>query len=322
RTNLGFVEGSGEAASLRVTVFGSDGHRITDFPVDLTAGQHLQMGSFLAQRGIELTDGRVEVAVTSPGGKVTAYASVLDSSTSDPLLVTPVTLSQTGAQKWVVAGVADLKNGNANWQTDTRIFNAETQPVAATLSFYSQNGGAPKVQQVVIPAGEVLQLDSTLTSLFGISNDGGALHVSTNTPAKLVTTARTYNKTTAGTFGQFISGITPNEAIGLGSRPLQILQVEESDRYRSNIGLAEVSGKPVKLEITAVPPDAKFSAVVEVDLGANEFRQFGSLLKQIGLTNTYNGRVTVRVIEGEGRVTAYGSVIDFVTNDPTFMPAL
>ncbi|HVR38595.1 MAG TPA: hypothetical protein VMU84_05830, partial [Thermoanaerobaculia bacterium] len=322
RTNLGFVEGSGEAASLLVTVFGNDGQKVTDFPVNLTAGQHLQMGSFLAQKGIELKDGRVEVQVTSQGGKVTAYASVLDSTTADPLLVTPVTVSQTGAQKWVVAGVADISTGAANWRTDTRIYNAETVPIAATLSFYSQNGGEPKVKQLTIDAGKVLQLDSTLASFFGISNDGGALHVSTDLPTKLVTTARTYNQTTNGTFGQFISGIKPNEAIGTGSRPLQILQVEESDRYRSNIGLAEVSGKPVKLEITAVPPDAKFAAVIEVDLGANEFRQFGSLLRQLGLANTYNARVTVRVIEGEGRVTAYGSVIDAVTNDPTFMPAL
>ncbi|HVR40069.1 MAG TPA: hypothetical protein VMU84_13310 [Thermoanaerobaculia bacterium] len=322
RTNLGLLEGSGNPASLLVTVFGNDGAKLTDFPVELTAGQHLQMGSFLGQRGIETKDARVEVQVTSTEGKVTAYASVLDSATADPLLVSPVTISQTGAQKWVVPGVADISNGNANWRTDTRIYNAETIPVAATLSFYSQNGGEPKVKQLTIDAGKVLQLDSTLTSFFGVSNDGGALHVETYGPAKLVTTARTYNQTTNGTYGQFISGITPNEAIGLGSRPLQILQIEETDRYRSNIGLAEVTGKPVKLEITAVPPDAKFAAIIEVDLGANEFRQFGSLLKQLGLADTYNARVTVRVIEGDGRVTAYGSVIDAVTNDPTFMPAL
>jgi hypothetical protein len=29
----------------------------------------------------------------------------------------------------------------------------------------------------------------------------------------------------------------------------------------------------------------------------------------------------VRVIEGEGRVTAYASVIDMLTNDPTYVPA-
>jgi hypothetical protein len=32
--------------------------------------------------------------------------------------------------------------------------------------------------------------------------------------------------------------------------------------------------------------------------------------------------VTVKVIAGTGRVTAYGSAIDVITQDPTYVPAL
>ena len=126
---------------------------------------------------------------------------------------------------------------------------------------------------------------------------------------------------TGGNFGQFIQAVTPNEAIALGSRPLQILQVEESARFRSNIGLAEVSGRPVKVEITVIPPDSKVSASLEVDLAANQFRQLGSLLGAMGLSETHNARVTVKVISGQGRVTAYAATIDSLTQDPTFVPA-
>lgn len=59
----------------------------------------------------------------------------------------------------------------------------------------------------------------------------------------------------------------------------------------------------------------------EVQLAANEFRQIGSLLRSVGLGDTYNARVTVRAIEGTGRVAAYASVIDAQTNDPTYVPA-
>ena len=45
------------------------------------------------------------------------------------------------------------------------------------------------------------------------------------------------------------------------------------------------------------------------------------LLKAMGLTNMYNARVTVKVISGQGRVTAYASVIDSRTQDPTYVPA-
>ncbi|MBV8518549.1 MAG: DUF11 domain-containing protein [Acidobacteria bacterium] len=320
RTNLGIVEGSGEPASLTLTVFGSNGQQLGAFPIELAGGEHRQLN--LGQLGVpSLDDGRVEVAVTSPGGKITAYASVLDNQTNDPLLVSPVTLNDQGATKWVIPGVADLDNGTANWQTDMRLFNASTTDVDALLSFYSQNGGTPRTQSITIPAGQVRELDRTLSSVFGASNDGGAVHVETASPARLIATARTYNQTTHGTYGQFISGVTPAEAAGIENRPLQLLQVEESDRFRSNIGLAEVTGNPVTIELSVLPPDAKVTAVTELTLGPNEFRQLNSLLQSVGLANTYNARVTVRVIGGTGRVTAYASVIDMQTNDPTYVPA-
>jgi len=124
-----------------------------------------------------------------------------------------------------------------------------------------------------------------------------------------------------GTFGQFISAVTPNDAIATGSRPLQILQVEQSERYRTNVGIAEVSGQPVTVRVTAVPSDAKVAANIEVTLAANQVRQLNSLLAQMGLNDSFNTRVTVTVMSGQGRVTAYASVIDNKTADPTFIPA-
>jgi uncharacterized repeat protein (TIGR01451 family) len=321
RSNLGIVEGSGQPVSLLVSVFGSDGAKLTSFPVNLNGGEHTQLNGFLATHGVNVDDGRVEVSVTSGTGKVTAYASVLDNRTGDPLLVSPVTLSDATNTKWVLPGVADLTSGFANWQTDMRLFNAGTTDVEATLSFHSQTGGAPKTATLTLPAGAVRQLDQALPTVFASHNDGGAIHITTATPSRLIATARTYAQNSTGSFGQFISAITPAEAAGVDSRPLQLLQIEESNRYRTNVGLAEVTGNPVTVEISVVPPDAKFTIVTEVTLAANEFRQIGSLLRAVGLSDTYNARVAVRVVGGGGWVTAYASVIDQVTQDPTYLAA-
>jgi hypothetical protein len=35
----------------------------------------------------------------------------------------------------------------------------------------------------------------------------------------------------------------------------------------------------------------------------------------------FNARVTVKVVSGTGRVSAYGSVIDNLSKDPTYVPA-
>jgi hypothetical protein len=323
RTNLGIVEGSGEPASLLVKVFGQTGQKLTEFPVQLKGGEHTQLNAFLSANGIaSLDDGRVEISVIGGGGKVTAYASVLDNDTNDPLLVTPVTITGEGDSKWVMPGVADIDNGTANWQTDMRVFNGGTEDVTATFSFYSQNGGAPKTAEIVIPAGQVRQFDRTLSNVFGVANDGGAVHISTPSAARLVATARTYNQTTdGGTYGQFISAVTPAESASRDTRALQVLQVEESARFRTNLGLAEVTGNPVTVQLSIVTPDTKTSSFTELTLAPNEFRQLPAILRSFGLADTFNARITVRVIDGPGRVTAYGSMIDMLTNDPTYVPA-
>ena len=320
RTNLGLVEGSGDPATVRISVFGDDGGKLAEFTQNLAGGQHLQLNGVLADHNLSVNDGRVEVRVTSSAGKVTAYASVLDNATNDPLLVTPVQAGLLSATKWVIPGVADLNNGLANWRSDVRLFNAGSTSVSAELTYVAQGGGT-QTKPLTIAPNEVRQLDGIVANLFGVTNSGGALHIATASSASLVCTARTYNQTANGTYGQFISAVTPADAVGVGQRALQILQVEESGRYRSNVGIAEVTGKGATVEITAIPPDSKLAVTTTTTLSPNEFRQYGSLLRSMGLGDTYNARVTVRVIEGDGKVTAYASVVDQQTQDPTFVLA-
>ena len=114
--------------------------------------------------------------------------------------------------------------------------------------------------------------------------------------------------------------MTVAESVGPSDRALQILQVEQSTRIRTNIGVNETSGKPATVEVSLITPDSLSTPVVTIALQPNEYRQFG--LAEFGLADAvYNGRVTVKVVSGEGRVTAYGSAIDQITQDPTYVPA-
>jgi len=319
RTNLGLVEGSGEKVSLEVRIFDAAGTKRASFPVNLNGGERAQLNAVLAEHGVTLDDGRIEVEVMDGAGKVTAYASVIDNVTNDPQLVPPVHLGHAGHSKWVIPGVADLVSGSGHWQTDVRIFNAGTEPAELTLAFYSMNGGPATTRTIQLAAGEVRQFDRVL-SFFAISGDAGALHVSSAVPAQVVATARTYSQTDDGAYGQFIVAATPDEAVAVGSRPLQILQMEESKRFKANIGFAEVSGKPVTLEVAVFRPNSNTPSLVEVKLEPNQFRQMNSLLSSLGLGEMFNARISVRAVSGEGRALAYGSLIDHKTGDPTFIP--
>jgi hypothetical protein len=323
RTNLGLTEGAGEPASVNVHVFNAAGSEVASIPVSLLPGEHKQINSFLAANNIALEEGRFEIEVTSTTGKVTAYASTVDNATNDPLCVFPVLKGGVTASRFVIPGVADLNSPFYSWRSDVRIFNSGSSDVTATLTYYPQAGNpaASGSAQITVKGGELKAIDNALSSLFGLTNSGGALVVTTPSATPLVVTARTYNQTGSGTYGQFIPAVTPANAVGLGERTLQLLQLEQSDRFRSNIGLSEVSGSPATVEVTVLVPDSKVAIKVPITLAANEFRQI-NLGSDFGVNNAYNVRVTVKVLSGAGRVTAYGSMIDQITQDPTFDPPL
>jgi uncharacterized repeat protein (TIGR01451 family) len=320
RTNVGLAEAGGAAVNAVISIFNGSGAKLAEVPVSLAAGEQRQLNQLLASQGIELADGRMEVRVTGGDGKITAYASVVDSQSQDPLLVSGQLLSGAGTNKYVLPGVANLDNALASWRTDMRVFNYGPSSQPATLTFFPFNNGASKSVNVLLGAGQIMTLDNVLKTQFETENAGGVVHLSTPGNASLVVTGRTYNQTAEGTFGQFVPAVTPEQAVAANGRTLHILQVEDSTRYRTNVGLAEVTGKPAVVELQIVLPDSKITPTVQIPLQANEFVQFNPI-RALEVGNVYNARITVRVISGEGRVTAYGSVIDEVTQDPTYVPA-
>jgi hypothetical protein len=264
---------------------------------------------------------RAEVEVMEGDGRITAYASVVDNVTGDPLQVHAVDLATVGSRKWVMPGIAHFDTGQARWRTDVQLFNAGIGGVTATLSFFPVGASAAtQTASVPIGPGTMRTLSDIVPSLFGESNTGGAVQITTSTRAQLVITGRTYDQREEGSYGQFMAAVTEEEGIGLGDRAVQVLQMEQSSNIRSNLGLVEITGKPVRVEISAFPAESRVSPRVELNLGANEFRQLNAVLRTLNAGTTYNARIAVRVIGGDGKIVAYGSAVDNQTQDPTYIP--
>jgi hypothetical protein len=331
RTNLGLVEGAGEPATVRLTVFDNSGTVLGTIDQSLKAGEHVQLNGVLAANNISLADGRIEVQVTSPTGRVSAYASTVDNITNDPLMVSPVLKSIAPASRYVLPGIGDFNSGFAHWKSDVRIFNAGATGTTVTLAYYPQgHADTPTIAPLTIKPGEVKAIDNFIATVMPSAGTGtaGSLVVSypppplgqpAPPPPTLIVTARTYTDTGNGTYGQFIPAVTVADSVGLGDRTLQILQLEQSTRMRTNVGVTETSGNAASVEISVLLPDSRVTPRVTLSLKPNEFVQIP--LAGLVPDGTYNARVAVRVTSGTGRVTAYGSVIDQVTQDPTYVPA-
>lgn len=324
RTNLGFVEGSGQPVDFVATLFDDGGAKLAERAYSLKPfeSQQIRLDSFFNVNGVTLpnvADARVEVKVTSDTGHVTAYASVLDNTTTDPLLVFPADPSKISASRFVVPGVAEFTSSFSNFHTDMRIYNGGSSAVDVTLAF---TGASVPSKVRTIAAGATLAIDNVLPALWNITG-GGSVVATTATDSQLVVTARTFSRdaATGGTFGQFIPGVTSADAVGNGDRALQIVQLEESPAFRTNLGMVEVTGNAANVELLAYTPDSKVAARTVVPLGAGQYLQQSQIFKSLGFSNVYNGRITARVTSGTGRVAAYGSVIDNRTTDPTYVPS-
>lgn len=324
RTNLGFVEGSGSNATMLLTLRDGANNIINQVQRAIPPYGHEQTSLSAVFGAQALSDGRVEVEVISASGKVSSYASVVDNSTKDPLLVFPVQAKKVTAQHYVVPGVAEINNGpSSNFHTDMRIYNAAATSQTVALSYFPGFGATrPADINITLNAGEVRSINNVIPSLWQLSATGGAVAIDAPGNASLVVTARTFSRNEdGGTFGQFIPGVTAADGVGAGERALEVLQLEQSDQYRTNLGLVEVTGNPVTVEILGQTGN-KLTARTEATLSPNEFRQIGLIFQQLGFTGaSYTGRVSVKVIGGTGRVAAYGSVVDNKTIDPTYVPA-
>lgn len=320
RTNLGFVEGGGQNVDLQLTLYNAAGTVLQQVPLSLKPFEHQQASLTNFFPNASLSDGRVDVQVVSDGGKVTAYASVLDNKTTDPLLVFPVDPSKISTTTVVVPGIAEVNPTEPNnFHSDMRVFNGGSAPVDVTLAFPANSALTPKT--LTLAAGEVRVIDNVLPSIWGATG-AGAVVISTESNASIVATARTFSRRTdGGTFGQFIPGVSAQDGTGLNERALQVVQLEQSPNFRSNLGLVEVTGNPVTVQLDGYAPESKIAAHKIVDLQPYQFVQLNGVFTQMGFPNVYNGRVAVTVISGSGRVAAYGSVIDNRTQDPTYVPA-
>ncbi len=336
-TNLGLLEGSGSAASGNIKLYNDAGVLQTTVPYSLQPGEHKQQG--FGDWGLpNIDDGRIEVSVESATGAVSGYASVLDNITNDPLAVMPVQVSQVNATRYILPGMAALPGVN-NFHSDIRVYNGGASTATVNATFYPQNNGTPvPVAPFSVAPGEVKAFDDVVANLFSSPGLGGSIVMTTSAASSVVATGRTYTiDSSGGTFGQFIPGVTPTQGIGLSDRPLQILQLEQSDNFRSNLGIAELSGSPanvtqcggplpnpatVCVHVTAYIPDSKITTATDVPLGPNQFTQLGRVLASLYPGQSiYNARISVEVTAGTGRVTSYGSVIDNLSLDPTYVPA-
>src|SRR6202030_4663015 len=97
-------------------------------------------------------------------------------------------------------------------------------------------------------------------------------------------TSRTYNTTANGTYGFTMNGIDVFTAVG-ARFPLTFSGAFEGENFRTNVTVADVSGRGTSVNATAAGPDgARVSNAVSFDAGANSQTQVNFIGPLLGVT--------------------------------------
>lgn len=223
-----------------------------------------------------------------------------------------------------VVAHADGVHGTS-WRSDVRLFNAEPDHDAEVRLFLTEaiSEGLSGVRQtdVVVPHGSIVALDDVVSRRFGLGGGQGALVVEDPTGAVTHGTSRTYTQSEVGTYGQFVPPVLYGaSSTGAGESPVVVLPIVGHD-YRVNLGITEVTGAPATVAVTLI--DAGNGGT----LGPSTFHgvtshgnlQLNGILAAGQGAGAIHAYAEVTVVQGDGRVVAYASIVDNRTGDAVFI---
>jgi hypothetical protein len=260
----------------------------------------------------------VGASYISDGGGIAGLTSSFD---PDANLMLRVTLQPVGGAAeftYLTAGIARTAGAaGTNWRSKVALLNRSGGAASTTVSYVRESSTVSA--SVNLMDGELVAWDNVLEDLFDLADDSsGALKVESD--RELVVTARTYNLTDEGTFGQFLPGVTSSEALGRG-RIGVLSQLTKNSSFRTNIGFINLSLLPCQVQVRLYDAlGVRVGSVRTIDVGPMGFKQETNIFGKAGAGSHANAYARLEVLTAGCQVWGYASVIDENTGDATTVP--
>lgn len=308
-------------------------------PTSPNSGTLFTIGSLGVDAGL---DTNFDISSVTPG---IAFATIRSSAGTDlyeiDLSTGTLTRRNTIAGTMQVSGMAVAQDAvvftvpiigsaagqnNTSFRGDLNIVNSSAFPATVKIDFFESGGGAKTAPtatfgEFTLAAGEQRIFSDVVKTLFNRDPGTGALRITASRPVAVV--GRIYNQTANGTFGQFIRGAEESERRTSGILPaLKNTPSINTTGFRTNVGWFN----PNTAEVTAVFTarglnGATLAGPVTVVIPAltQSQQSLNSLFPTLDFgIDTY---VTFTTGTTPG-LFAYASVIDNITGDAIYVPAL
>lgn len=319
RANIGITELSGSAGTVQLSLFGGSGQLLDRTSHALLPFSHIQLPILGGKAGNLQSIVRAEVLVTGGNATIAAYGAVVDNSSGDPIFIPAQSLPKAPGQKSIPGALHADGANDTHWRTDLWLFNQSDRPVPVGVRFLPSTTGPSILRDLTIGPGEIRRIDDSVLTLFGIASGTGQISIEGLNLGDVLATTRTWTPAVDGSYGQFIPARLNTDAFVLGSAPVHAIQLESSDRFRTNVGFAEVRGQSAVVRVIVF--DAAGRELHRFDQPLSPLQQLQLNLSQAGTPPFLNGRVAFEVIQGNGAVISYAAVVDNASSDPIYVPA-
>ena len=318
RTNIGAVNASGADQTFTLQILDAQGNILGRSVQTLGAGRQQQWG--LAQLFPAVSGTGLTARIVPSGGGLAplAYAAVTDNASSDPTYYPALGASP----RQYVPGIASITGlGAAFFRSEVSISNGGRGPATVRLTFleHDKDNSGAAAKTVVLGPYETLHADDALQTLFGVTDTYGALEVESDVSPGVTVFERilTDATTTPGTVGQQTDSVSSETLASSGS----LLGVRQDTEFRTNVGLVNPGTSNATVTLTLVRSPATELGTAEVVVPPRGYvqRNLQALFPSVALPP---GEVLSIGFEAGGKpVLAFASVIDNVSQDPTFYPA-
>lgn len=322
RSNLFITELEGIETKVDVKLFSQNGEQIGNLLTKTLEGfSQWQIIDIFNSAGSNNNWAYAEI-ISYGGGKIYAFGSVIDKKTNDPTTLPGVIPIHSRANEnlYIPAIVKAPGNYGTNWRTDLVFMNSSSNSLNVELEFYSKEGGtAEKSYITLLPFSMGIYLDA-LKILFGRDEGFGSVFVKNVNTSNFFVFSRIYNlKSDGSTYGQGTLAFKEEESTSVDDEPIFSMGLEESQKFRTNVGVFEISGESAKVLFTLIFPDGK-SMNFSVDINPYQWLQIDGIIKRVGYDfYTAGVWVVASVINGSGKIVGYASLVDNNSSDAIFI---
>ncbi len=219
---------------------------------------------------------------------------------------------QGGSFQYAVAGIAHQDGyDEVGWRSSLSVTNRSGADGQLRLRFY--HSGSVVEQQLTLSDGGSTLWDDVVASLFEIEEDvAGFVRVDSDVP--LTITARTWNSSHQGGFGQLMPTLTPSSTLTTSQDSRLFSPVRGGPAFRTNIGFLNVSDEDCSVMVRLYYPNGElFAENGPHPVAANSWNQINDVVPaELGL-----GYAVVTALDWGYALWTYASVIDAVSGDPT-----